>query len=153
MHQIWTFIILIFTGNGCSWIKDNSNIHDKTVDRVKNEGPLHSVFSKTPVSVASVENLFEFICTGPLLDKIGLNSDKVAESIDKWLLCGSHLCRLFQLNEMDLNEAQKIRIFHYYIPVFLWCEQEIADHSSKFKDGEEIPPLVVPFLMSKGFDF
>ncbi|KAL8465758.1 hypothetical protein ACS0TY_035019 [Phlomoides rotata] len=138
------------SGNGCSWIKDNSSIHYSTGDHGKSEGPLHSVFPTRPVSVSSVENLYEFICAGPLLDKVGLNSDKVAESIDKWLLCSSHLCRLFQLNEMDLSEAQKIRIFHYYIPVFLWCEQEIADHSSKFKDEEDIPPLVIGFSAPQG---
>ncbi|KAG4958760.1 hypothetical protein JHK87_035393 [Glycine soja] len=58
------------------------------------------------------------------------------------LLYGWYLCRLFQLNELFLTEPQKARIYHYYVPVFLWCEQQITEHQSKFKDGEDIPPLV-----------
>ncbi|KAG5112200.1 hypothetical protein JHK82_035469 [Glycine max] len=41
-----------------------------------------------------------------------------------------------------MAEPQKARIYHYYVPVFLWCEQQITEHQSKFKDGEDIPPLV-----------
>ncbi|XP_028216729.1 uncharacterized protein LOC114398782 [Glycine soja] len=58
------------------------------------------------------------------------------------LLYGWYLCRLFQLNELFLTEPQKARIYHYYVPVFLWCEQQITEQQSKFKDGEDIPPLV-----------
>ncbi|KHN15343.1 D-glycerate 3-kinase, chloroplastic [Glycine soja] len=58
--------------------------------------------------------------------------------------CG---CLLFQLNELFLTEPQKARIYHYYVPVFLWCEQQITEHQSKFKDGEDIPPLVVCYIL------
>lgn len=77
------------------------------------------------------------------MDKIGLTPEKVAESIDKWLTCGRKLCQLFQLNELFLTVPQKARIYHYYVPVFLWCEDQIAEHQSAFKEGEDIPPLVV----------
>ncbi|KAI3455382.1 hypothetical protein Pfo_012045 [Paulownia fortunei] len=127
------------SGSGCSWMKNKSSIHDKIAGHGRNEGPLHSVFPTTPAQVSSVKDLFEFICSGPLMDKVGLTPDKVAESIDKWVLCGSQLCRLFQLNELYLTEPQKVRIYHYYVPVFLWCEQEISHHSSKFKDEDDIP--------------
>ena len=105
--------------------------------------PLYSVFPTKPAEVSSVQDLFEFICSGPLVDKIGLIQEKVAESIDKWLSYGRLLCILFQINELYLTEPQKARIYHYYIPVFLWCEDQIAQHRSKFKDEEDIPPLVV----------
>ncbi|KZV26101.1 D-glycerate 3-kinase, chloroplastic [Dorcoceras hygrometricum] len=74
----------------------------------------------------------------------------VAESIDSWILYGSQLCRLFKLNEMYLTEPQKVRIYHYYIPVFLWCEREISHHSSMFKEEDEIPPLVIGFSAPQG---
>lgn len=112
--------------------------------------PLHAMFPSTPAEVSSVKELFEFICTGPLLEKIGVTSEKIAESIDNWILYGSQLCRLFKLNEMYLTEAQKIRIYHYYIPVFLWCQQEISHHSSMFKEEDEIPPLVIGFSAPQG---
>ncbi|KAH1219466.1 D-glycerate 3-kinase, chloroplastic [Glycine max] len=112
--------------------------------------PLYSVFPTKPAQVSSVEDLYEFICSGPLLDKIGITQEQVAESIDNWLLYGRYLCRLFQLNELFLTEPQKARIYHYYVPVFLWCEQQITEHQSKFKDGEDIPPLVIGFSAPQG---
>lgn len=92
-----------------------------------------------------MQDLFEFICSGPLLNKLGLTPEKVAESIDKWLAYGSHLCRLFQLNKLHLTVPEKARLYHYYLPVFLWCEDQISQHRSTFKDGEDISPLVVFF--------
>ncbi|GFQ06608.1 d-glycerate 3-kinase chloroplastic [Phtheirospermum japonicum] len=137
-------------GSGFSWLKNNSSVENTINGHVKSEGPLHSFLPTKPAEVSSVQDLFEFICSGPLIDKLGLTSEKVSESIDKWVLCGSHLCRLFQLNELFLTEPQKVRIYHYYIPVFLWCEQEISDHNSKFKDEEDVPPLVIGFSAPQG---
>lgn len=77
------------------------------------------------------------------MDKLGLTKEMVAESIDKWLAYGSYLSRLFQLNELYLTIPQKARFYHYYIPVFFWCEDQISQHRSMYKDGDEIPPLVV----------
>ncbi|KNA12066.1 hypothetical protein SOVF_129040 isoform A [Spinacia oleracea] len=106
--------------------------------------------ARSTVATSSLEDLFAFICSGPLVDKLGLTEEKIAESIDKWLLCASQLCRIFQLNELILNDAQKVRLYHYYIPVFLWCEDQISQHASKFKDGEEVPPLVIGFSAPQG---
>ncbi|KAF2595412.1 hypothetical protein F2Q70_00045783 [Brassica cretica] len=72
------------------------------------------------------------------------------KAIDKWLLYGSQLCRLFQLNELKLTIPQKARLYHYYIPVFVWCEDQIALHNSKFKDGDDVPPLVIGFSAPQG---
>ncbi|KAK1578033.1 hypothetical protein Q3G72_027035 [Acer saccharum] len=47
------------------------------------------------------------------------------------------------LNELYLTVPQKARFYHYHIPVFIWCEDQISQHMSEFKDGEDIPPLVV----------
>ncbi|PSR96101.1 D-glycerate 3-kinase [Actinidia chinensis var. chinensis] len=137
------------SGLGCSWIKDNSRCPDTAAN---NRGlfPLHSVFPTKPAEVTSIQDLFEFICMGPLLNELGLTSEMVAESIDKWLEYGLHLCRLFQLNELYLTIPQKARFYHYYVPVFLWCEQQVSYHSSKFKDGEDVTPLVIGFSAPQG---
>lgn len=105
--------------------------------------PVHSFFPTSPAIVSSVGGLFEFICAGPLLKKLGFTEEKVAETIDKWILYGGYLCRLFQMNELTLTIPEKARIYHYYIPVFLWCEEQVQRHRSKFNEGDEIPPLVV----------
>ncbi|KAE8682406.1 D-glycerate 3-kinase [Hibiscus syriacus] len=138
------------SGSVSSWLQDNSLHHDANSGSALRQGPTYSVFPSKPAEVASVEDLFGFICAGPLVDKVGLTQEKVAESIDKWLFYGSKLCRLFQVNELYLTTPQKARFYHYYIPVFIWCEDQISQHASKFKDGEEIPPLVIGFSAPQG---
>jgi D-glycerate 3-kinase len=130
-------------GSEHSWIQDGSMNRNSTSSNKGMQGPLHSVFPSTPALVSSVEDLFEFICSGPLISKLGLTSEMIAESIDKWISYGLQLCRLFQLNELYLTVPQKARFYHYYIPVFVWCEDKISKHVTQFKDSEDIPPLVV----------
>ncbi|KAK9281318.1 hypothetical protein L1049_004217 [Liquidambar formosana] len=138
------------SGCGCSWMKDSSICHETMASRGQRQGPLYSVFPSTPAEVSSVQDLFEFICSGPLIDKLGLTPEMVADSIDKWLRYGLQLCKLFQLNDLYLTVPQKARFYHYYIPVFLWCEDQISHHRSRFKDGEDIPPLVIGFSAPQG---
>ncbi|PKI43325.1 hypothetical protein CRG98_036305, partial [Punica granatum] len=121
-----------------------------TTHLLQRQGLIYCVFPSTPAQVSSVEDLFDFICLGPLLSKVGLTKEKVAESIDKWLAYGLHLCRLFQVNELCLTVPEKVRFYHYYVPVFLWCEDQIAKHQSKFKDVEDAPPLVIGFSAPQG---
>ncbi|KAI6690003.1 hypothetical protein NL676_026831 [Syzygium grande] len=135
--------------DGCSWMQ-GSSIHRQTGGTRWRPKPVYSVFPTKPAQVSSVQDLFDFICSGPLFDKLGLNPERVAESLDKWLAYGLQLSRLFQLNELYLTVPQKARFYHYYIPVFLWCEDQIAQHYSKFKEGEDIPPLVIGFSAPQG---
>ncbi|CAL5439914.1 unnamed protein product [Camellia sinensis] len=59
------------------------HVHDTFSNNGRTQSPLHSVFPTKP-EVTSIEDLFEFICLGPLLNKLGLTSEMVAESIDQW---------------------------------------------------------------------
>lgn len=137
--------------HGCrsSWMENSSTIH-KIARGNKGRGLKLKSLPRSPALVSSVEGLYDFICSGPLVDMVGLTPEKIAESIDKWVLYGSNLCRMFQLNELDLNEAQKVRIYHYYIPVFLWCQEQISQHQSSYGDGQEVPPLVIGFSAPQG---
>ncbi|PAN29129.1 hypothetical protein GQ55_5G203500 [Panicum hallii var. hallii] len=106
--------------------------------------------SSSPALVASVKDLYDFICSGPLVDRIGYTKEKIAESIDRWLRCGGQIARLFRLNELQLSEAEKVRIYHFYIPVFLWCEDQVIEHRAKYKEGDDIPPLVIGVSAPQG---
>ncbi|XP_019458431.1 PREDICTED: D-glycerate 3-kinase, chloroplastic-like isoform X1 [Lupinus angustifolius] len=134
------------SGSRMSWLQNSSNAASSGYRK----RPLYSVFPTKPAEVASVQDLFEFICSGPLLDKIGVTQEKVADSIDKWLSYGRYICQLFQLNELYLSEPQKARVYHYYIPVFIWCEEQISQHQSSFNEEDEIPPLVIGFSAPQG---
>ncbi|KAL0732146.1 hypothetical protein Bca4012_028240 [Brassica carinata] len=137
--------------SGCSWIQDNSMVLDSpTTSNGTTLKKCSALPTKTSVDVSSVSDLFEFICSGPLVDKIGITPENVGQSIDNWLLYGSQLCRLFQLNELMLTIPQKARLYHYYIPVFVWCQDQIALHNSQFKDGDDVPPLVIGFSAPQG---
>ncbi|RLM93426.1 D-glycerate 3-kinase, chloroplastic-like isoform X1 [Panicum miliaceum] len=106
--------------------------------------------SSSPALVASVKDLYDFICSGPLVDRIGYTKEKIAESIDRWLRWGGQIARLFRLNELQLSEAEKVRIYHFYIPVFLWCEDQVIEHRAKYKEGDDIPPLVIGVSAPQG---
>ncbi|KAJ0075022.1 hypothetical protein Patl1_34390 [Pistacia atlantica] len=131
------------SGSGCSWLQENSMHEIDAAGTGRKQRRSCSAFPTKPAEISSVQDLFEFICSGPLIEKLGLTPEKIAESVDEWIAYNSYLSRLFQLNELYLTIPQKARFFHYYIPVFLWCEDQISQHRSKFKDGEDIPPLVV----------
>ncbi|KAF8393310.1 hypothetical protein HHK36_021551 [Tetracentron sinense] len=134
----------------CSWEQDNSIGYDNNNNNGQRQGQLYSVFPTKSAVVSSVQGLFEFICSGPLIKKLGLTPEVVAVSIDRWLEYGLYLCRLFQLNELNLTVPQKARLYHYYIPVFFWCEDQISRHRSMFRDREDIPPLVIGFSAPQG---
>ncbi|KDP37175.1 hypothetical protein JCGZ_06231 [Jatropha curcas] len=138
------------SGGEYSWMQDNSRHQSSSSIEKWKQGRLHLALPTTPAQVSSVEDLYEFICSGPLLSKLGLSTEMIGESIDKWLSYGLRLCRLFQLNELYLTDPQKARIYHYYVPVFLWCEDKISKYRSQFKDGEDIPPLVIGFSAPQG---
>ncbi|CAH9088335.1 unnamed protein product [Cuscuta epithymum] len=108
------------------------------------------VLKKKIMEAASRNDLFDFICSSPLVNKTGITSEMVGESLDKCLEYGSVLCTLFHLNHLNLNLSEKVRIYHYYIPVFLWCENELSNHCSKFKGKEEVPPLVIGLSAPQG---
>ncbi|KAF4372433.1 hypothetical protein CsatB_012853 [Cannabis sativa] len=137
-------------GSGCSWMQGSSTCFNAAAANERRRGIVYSVFPTKPAQVSSVQDLYEFICSGPLLEKMGFTPESVAESVDKWLAYGLHLCRLFQLGEFELNIPQKVRFYHYYIPVFLWCEDQISQHMSGYKEGEDIPPLVIGFSAPQG---
>ncbi|XAR50606.1 Glycerate 3-kinase [Bertholletia excelsa] len=137
------------SGNGGSWMQDNSS-PESFSDNGRRQSQLYSVFPRNPANVSSVQDLFGFICSGPLLDKLGLTPEMVAESVDRWISYGLRLCKLFQLNELYLTIPQKARIYHYYVPVFLWCEQQISNHVSRFEEGEDVTPLVIGFSAPQG---
>ncbi|KAK4361923.1 hypothetical protein RND71_017164 [Anisodus tanguticus] len=70
-------------GGGYSWMQDNSASCEKLSTNGRKQGPLNAVSPTEQAQVSSVDDLYDFICSGPLINKIGLTPEKVAESIDK----------------------------------------------------------------------
>ncbi|XP_058111894.1 D-glycerate 3-kinase, chloroplastic-like isoform X2 [Magnolia sinica] len=142
--------VFLLANRGRPWLQDSSACYNAVTINGQRLAELRSVFPRSPALISSVQDLFEFICAGPLMKKMGMTQEIVAATIDRWLECGLHLCRLFGLNELNLTTSQKARFYHYYIPVFLWCEDQILHHRSNFQDGDEIPPLVIGVSAPQG---
>lgn len=77
------------------------------------------------------------------MKQLGFTAETVAESIDNWITTGVHLCRLFRLNDLSLSPPERARIYHFYVPVFLWCQEQLKRHRTTFGDDVDVPPLVV----------
>ncbi|KAG0607984.1 hypothetical protein M758_8G069100 [Ceratodon purpureus] len=120
---------------------------DELVDLVS-EIDSASVPSKLPKF--PLLDLYDFICGGPLLKKVGFTEESVAQRIDEWLSLGVKLSRQLRFDEFGLSQSEKVRIYHYYVPVFLWCKKELDVHTSKYKEGEEVPPLVIGISAPQG---
>ncbi|XP_068647359.1 D-glycerate 3-kinase, chloroplastic-like [Aristolochia californica] len=142
--------LAMLSSSHSSWMQDTSINYDRVSGSGCRSRQLNSVFSTTPAVVSTVADLFNFICAGPLIEKLGLTPEMVESSIEKWLECGAVLCRLFMMNELQLSEEEKVRIYHYYTPVYIWCEDQILHHQSLFKDSEEVPPLVIGVSAPQG---
>lgn len=159
-QDIWLWLILVYlfpvlvpSTHRHSWLQGTSKHYAAISSNGRRPITPHSVFPTSPAAISSVQDLFDFICSGPLIEQLGLTPNIVSEGIDKWLQYGLSLCRLFKLNELNLTIPQKARIYHYYLPVFFWCEDQISLQKSKVKDGDGngIPPTVVcvfPFIFS-----
>jgi D-glycerate 3-kinase len=85
-----------------------------------------------------------------LLAKTGFTKESVAQTIDEWCAIGVKLSRKLGFNEFELSLSEKVRIYHYYVPVFLWCKRELELHTLKYKEGEFVRPLVIGISAPQG---
>lgn len=37
----------------------------------------------------------------------------------------------------------RLRVYHYYLPVFFWVQQQMQQHQEAFREKQATPPLVV----------
>lgn len=111
---------------------------------------LRSTLPASPTLVSSFSDLFDFICAGPLMKQLGFTAETVAGSIDNWITTGVHLCRLFRLNDLSLSPPERARIYHFYVPVFLWCQEQLKRHRTTFGDDVDVPPLVIGVSAPQG---
>ena len=61
----------------------------------------------------------------------------------EWQALGTKLSKHLGFNEHELDETKKIRIYHYYVPVFVWCKRQLNLHNVKHQGSDPVPALVV----------
>ncbi|KAK9841016.1 hypothetical protein WJX81_005787 [Elliptochloris bilobata] len=70
-----------------------------------------------------------YISHGPLATSCGLASSAVEQDLEKWKSLGDFLIgNLGFPARKQLSDAQRLRIFRYYLPVFFWCQRQLAQH-------------------------
>ncbi|GLJ30809.1 hypothetical protein SUGI_0611350 [Cryptomeria japonica] len=123
----------------CGFVGDRASRSDKILARSL----------PSTVNAGAMADLYTFIRGGPLVEKtVEVSEDNIGE----WLECGSRVCRLLGFDEHLLTPEQKARVFHYYAPVYLWCQRQLSHHRDKFQhDGHShIPPLVIGVSAPQG---
>lgn len=72
------------------------------------------------------------IASGPLLQSAGLPSPSTSDKMDEWLETGLRLAKQMQMPEDPtlLSDVQRLRIYHYYLPVYFWCRSQIEAHKA-----------------------
>ncbi|KAJ7564277.1 hypothetical protein O6H91_02G010900 [Diphasiastrum complanatum] len=107
-----------------------------------------SAFASAPSSADS--NLYEFICQGHLFRKAGLSPESVAANLAEWQGLGLKLSQFLGFNPSECSASERQRIYHYYLPVFWWCKDQLSQHRSQFQNDEPIPALVVGLSAPQG---
>ncbi|KAK9829318.1 hypothetical protein WJX72_005180 [[Myrmecia] bisecta] len=93
-------------------------------------------------------HLEEYIMAGPLLQTCGLSQQEVREGLRFWVELGDVLISNLGFPGRDkLNEIQRMRIYHYYLPVYFWCRKQLERHRRDDPTGR---PLVIGMSAPQG---
>ncbi|GAX73913.1 hypothetical protein CEUSTIGMA_g1363.t1 [Chlamydomonas eustigma] len=65
-----------------------------------------------------------YLMKGPLLKLCGAPGPRFEE----WLIAGKQLAFQLGYEHDNMDDVQKERVYHYYIPIFFWCLDQIAAH-------------------------
>lgn len=79
---------------------------------------------------AEASEIAEYIATGPLLESCGLSAASVHSRAAEWLRLGQRMAVQLGFDHDHLDAVQKLRIYHYYLPVYFWCQGQLDAHRS-----------------------
>mmetsp|Transcript_14462 Transcript_14462/g.45974 ORF Transcript_14462/g.45974 Transcript_14462/m.45974 type:complete len:388 (-) Transcript_14462:69-1232(-) len=105
------------------------------------------------VHVTDAADLEEYICKGPLLAKCGLTAASVKENLAEWKTLGSQIARNLEFDASSITEVERLRIYHYYLPCYMWCKEQVAEHKRRYTAAGGVgnaPPLVIGISAPQG---
>jgi len=107
-----------------------------------------SPVSSSPRSeVVTLESeLIDYICSGPILSTAGISSQEVRDAGAEWMRLGRCLCDVLGFEFDAMDDVQRLRVFHYYLPVYMWQVKQLEAHRAK-GTGK---PLVVGISAPQG---
>lgn len=70
------------------------------------------------------------------MQSCGLASPSASVVLEDWLEAGIQLAKQMQMPEdpSQLSDVQRLRIYHYYLPVYFWCKGQIQAHKAAGSD-------------------
>jgi len=80
------------------------------------------------VSLATDGALADYICQSPLLASCNITPEEVKSHIMQWRKLGVQLASQLGFEHDDMDDIQRLRVYHYYLPVFFWVEKQLAAH-------------------------
>ncbi|PNH03549.1 D-glycerate 3-kinase, chloroplastic [Tetrabaena socialis] len=86
-----------------------------------------SISAPTMCEPAS-SDLVEFVLAGPLLGSCGLTPESVRANAAEWERLGRQLALQLDFDHDHLDPVQRLRIYHYYLPVYWWVAQQLDSH-------------------------
>eukprot|EP01025_Chloroclados_australasicus_P024717 TRINITY_DN24791_c0_g1_i8.p2 TRINITY_DN24791_c0_g1~~TRINITY_DN24791_c0_g1_i8.p2 ORF type:complete len:233 (-),score=20.33 TRINITY_DN24791_c0_g1_i8:297-938(-) len=91
----------------------------------------------------------EYIQQGPLLEACGASKESIESEIQEWLRIGEKFCSQLGFAKDNLDERERIRVYHYYLPVYMWLLKELAMFKQE-QGGEKAPTMVVGMSAPQG---
>ncbi|GIL73541.1 hypothetical protein Vretimale_5245 [Volvox reticuliferus] len=73
-------------------------------------------------------DLVNYIISGPLLNSCGISPEAVQANAAEWERLGRQLAVQLAFDHDNLDPIQKLRIYHYYLPVYWWVSQQLERH-------------------------
>lgn len=73
-------------------------------------------------------DLVEYILSGPLLGSCNITEASVRSNASEWERLGRRLASQLQFDHDAMDPVQKLRIYHYYLPVYWWCRHQLELH-------------------------
>lgn len=98
--------------------------------------------SKKTLSAESKSTEFtSYITASPLLSSCGLSLSDVASNLSEWLAFGKHIAENLGIpvEFEEMTDAQKRRIFQYYLPVYFWLRGQLKAQSLPLCIGISAP--------------
>ncbi|GBG59596.1 Glycerate 3-kinase (GlyK) [Chara braunii] len=115
--------------------------------------PAAAPLAGLPISLedCSDADLCAYICRGPLMRKSGIKPEDVLRDLDTWKDLGRKLVEQIGLNVRELTEPDMARLFHYYLPAFMWCWRQLREHKTEHvKKGMTPSALLIGMSAPQG---
>ena len=97
----------------------------------------------------------EYIAASPLLPSTGLSLAQISANLPEWVSLSKVLAESLNFGSSAgdrdrWSEAQRSRVFHYYLPVFFWVRAQLDEKRKRDGGGSTSSPLVVGIQAPQG---